>query len=67
MQKILNPNNITQGYADIKPKYNDKLHLPSGMKGYFDYEQGMEVARQIGKPVLMCSSPKALIISVPDA
>lgn len=53
VQKILNPNNVTQGYANVIPKYNDKLHLPTGMKGYFDYEQGMEVARQIGKPVLV--------------
>jgi thiol:disulfide interchange protein DsbD len=53
VQKILNPNNVTQGYADVTPRYNDKLHLPTGMKGYFDYEQGMEVARQIGKPVLV--------------
>jgi thiol:disulfide interchange protein len=53
VQKIVNPNNITQGYAGIQPKYNEKLHLPDGLKGYFDYEQGMEVARQIGKPVFL--------------
>ena len=53
VQKIVNPNEITQGYAGIKPKYNEKLHLPDGLKGYFDYEQGMEVARQIGKPVFL--------------
>ncbi len=53
VQKITNPENITQGYAGIKPKYNEKLHLPDGLKGYFDYEQGMEVARAIGKPVFL--------------
>lgn len=53
VQKITNPYDITQGHAGIKPKYNDKLHLPDGLKGYFDYEQGMEVARMLGKPVFI--------------
>ncbi len=53
VQKIINPNEITQGYMGVKPKYNEKLHLPDGIKGYFDYEQGMEVARKIGKPVFL--------------
>jgi thiol:disulfide interchange protein len=53
VQKITNPNNVTQGYAGIKPKYGEKLHLPDGLKGYFDYEQGMSVARMIGKPVFL--------------
>ena len=43
----------TEYYAGVKPKYDDKLHLPYGIKGYFDYEQGMEVARQIGRPVFI--------------
>ncbi|PCJ63860.1 MAG: disulfide bond formation protein DsbD [Bacteroidetes bacterium] len=53
VQKILNPNEITQGYGGVQPKYNDKLHLPDGLRGYFDYEQGMEVARSLGKPVFI--------------
>lgn len=53
VQKILNPNDITQGHGGITPKYNDKLHLPDGLKGYFDYEQGMEVAKKLGKPVFL--------------
>lgn len=53
VQKITNPNNVTQGYGGVKPKYNEKLHLPDGLKGYFDYEQGMEVARAMGKPVFL--------------
>lgn len=53
VQKITNPNNINQGYGGIKPEYNEKLHLPDGLRGYFDYEQGMEVARKIGKPVFL--------------
>ncbi len=46
-------NHSTEYYAGIKPKYDDKLHLPYGIRGYFDYEQGMEVARQTGRPVFL--------------
>ena len=40
-------------YAGEKPLYEQKLHLPDGLRGYFDYEQGMEVARKIGRPVFL--------------
>jgi thiol:disulfide interchange protein len=33
-----------------KPKYAEFLHLPHGLKGYFDYEQGLRVAKQLNKP-----------------
>ncbi len=36
-----------------KPRYSERLHLPHGLKGYFDYEQGMECARKLGKPVFI--------------
>lgn len=36
-----------------EPKYNDILHLPHGLQGYFDYEQGMACARKLNKPVLL--------------
>ena len=36
-----------------KPKYGDFLHLPHGLEGYFDYEQGMACARKTGKPVFI--------------
>lgn len=36
-----------------KPKYSDFLHLPYGLKGYFDYEQGMACAKKLNKPVLI--------------
>lgn len=35
------------------PRYTERLHLPHGLKGYFDYEQGMECAREQGKPVFI--------------
>lgn len=33
--------------------YSDKLHLPHGLKGYFDYEEGMNCAKEQGKPVFI--------------
>jgi thiol:disulfide interchange protein DsbD len=36
-----------------KPKYSDFLHLPHGLEGYFDYEQGMACAKKLGKPVFI--------------
>lgn len=36
-----------------KPKYSDFLHIPGGLKGYFDYEEGMACARSLNKPVLI--------------
>lgn len=36
-----------------KPKYGEFLELPHGIEGYFDYEQGMECAKALGKPVLI--------------
>ncbi len=35
-------------------KYGDLLHLPEGMHGYFDYEEGMAEAARQKKPVLVC-------------
>jgi thiol:disulfide interchange protein DsbD len=36
-----------------KIKYADEFELPHGLTGYFDYEQGMEAARKLNKPVLL--------------
>jgi len=36
-----------------KPKYSDFLHLPHGLKGFFDYEQGMACAALQKKPVFI--------------
>lgn len=35
------------------PKYADKLTLPFGLKGYFDYEEGLACAKQQNKPVFI--------------
>ena len=36
-----------------EPKYGDMLHLPHGIKGYFDYEQALACAKEQGKPIFV--------------
>lgn len=36
-----------------KPKFSEFLHLPHGLEGYFDYEQGMACAKAQRKPVFI--------------
>ena len=43
---------IPEGLCEA-PKYGDILHLPHGLQGYFDYEQGMACAKKLNKPVLL--------------
>src|SRR5690606_18773312 len=35
------------------PKYEDFLHLPHGLQGYFDYQQALEVAKKANKPLFI--------------
>jgi thiol:disulfide interchange protein len=35
------------------PKYADLFHLPYGLKGYYDFKQGMDCAKKQNKPVLI--------------
>jgi thiol:disulfide interchange protein DsbD len=35
------------------PKYGDVLEMPLGLTGYFEYNQGLECAKEQGKPVLL--------------
>ncbi len=35
------------------PKYADFLHLPHGLSGYFDYDQALECARALNKPLFI--------------
>jgi len=34
-------------------KYSDFLHLPHGLNGYFDYDEGMAASKKQNKPVFM--------------
>ena len=36
-----------------EPKYSDFLHLPHGIKGYFDYEQALACAKLQNKPIFV--------------
>ncbi|MDA3927636.1 MAG: protein-disulfide reductase DsbD family protein [Prolixibacteraceae bacterium] len=36
-----------------EPKFAELLHLPHGLEGYFDYEQGLACARAQNKPVFI--------------
>ncbi len=36
-----------------EPKYADFLHLPHGLKGYYDYKQALACARQQNKPLFI--------------
>ena len=36
-----------------EPKYSDKFTLPYGLRGYFDYTQGLACASLTGKPALL--------------
>ena len=36
-----------------EPKHGDIFDLPYGLKGYFDLEQGLACAKEMGKPVLI--------------
>ncbi|MFD2514683.1 cytochrome c biogenesis protein CcdA [Pontibacter locisalis] len=36
-----------------KPKYSEFLHLPHGLRGYFDLEQAKKCAAELGKPIFI--------------
>ncbi len=36
-----------------EPKYSDFLHLPHGLEGYFDYEQALDCAKKLNKPIFV--------------
>ncbi|MEQ9424447.1 MAG: thioredoxin family protein [Cyclobacteriaceae bacterium] len=36
-----------------EPKYADLLHFPHGIRGYFDFDQAIQCAREQGKPLFI--------------
>lgn len=48
MTRKINANEICE-----LPKYDDFLHLPHGLQGYYDYDQALACARQQGKPLFI--------------
>ncbi|MFC2123856.1 cytochrome c biogenesis protein CcdA [Bacteroidota bacterium] len=58
-----------------EPEYADFLHFPHGIKGYFDYDQAMNCAKEQGKPLFIdftghgcvnCREMEARVWSDPD-
>ncbi len=58
VQKLIRENSSTNA-AKVpsnlceKPKYTEFLHLPHGLEGYFDYEQALNCARKLKKPLFI--------------
>lgn len=57
------------------PLYDDFLHLPHGLNGYFDYEQAIKCARAVDKPLFIdftghgctnCREMEAVVWSDPE-
>ena len=46
-------NPVTASQLCSEPKYGDKFTMPHGLTGYYDYKQGLECAREQGKPALL--------------
>lgn len=57
LNKIIrnNSNGLVGAEANTvhKAKYSDFLHLPHGLTGYFDYDEGMAAAKKLNKPVFI--------------
>ncbi len=41
------------GYLGFKPKYSDFLELPHQLEGFFQYEEALEYAKKVNKPVFV--------------
>ncbi len=44
---------VGMGELDFKPKYSEFLKLPHNLSGIFQYTQGIEYAKKVGKPVFV--------------
>jgi len=42
-----------KGNLTESPKYADRLKLPHGLQGYFDYDQALKVSKELNKPVFV--------------
>ncbi len=51
--QIVRDNQSGESKLVEKPKYAKFLHLPHGIKGYFDYEQALRVSKKTGKPIFL--------------
>lgn len=50
---------VSGGYLDMskvksgKPRFSDFLHLPHGLEGFYDFDEGSEYAKAVGKPIFL--------------
>jgi len=44
---------IHQGNMTEPAKYSDRLKLPHGLQGYFDYDQALKVSKELNKPIFV--------------
>ncbi len=44
---------VTENELCVEPKFSEFLHLPHGLEGYFDYEEGLACAKALNKPVFI--------------
>ncbi len=43
----------SSSHSSKPKKYDDVFHMPHGIDGYFDYEEGIQAAKELGKPVML--------------
>lgn len=51
-----NTNSVTNEKSEslgFAPLYSDFLHMPHGLEGFFRYQEGLEYAKKVGKPVFI--------------
>lgn len=58
LSAMIRDNGGSKGSASVsticgKAKYSEFLHLPHGLQGYFDYEQGLACAKEQNKPIFI--------------
>ncbi len=44
---------VAKGNITEAPRYADRLKLPHGLQGYFDYEQALRVSKELKKPIFV--------------
>ncbi len=44
---------VAKGNLTEQPKYADRLKLPHGLQGYFDFDQALKVSKELKKPIFV--------------
>ncbi len=51
--QVAGPGTKANTICNSNPKYGDKLHLPHGLKGYYDLNEAIECAKKQNKPIFV--------------